>query len=683
MSSSLKLPITEIKGIGEKTSKLFAKCGVFTIEDLLRYYPRAYDVFEKISPIMCTKSGERAAVKAFVCSEASVRYIKGKNILSFKAADESGILTITYFNAPYLKKSIKNGCQYIFRGVINKAADTVTMVQPGMYSADEYKTLSSSMKPVYPLTEGLGNTTVSKAVASAFRYIDGLKETLPRYILEKEGFLGIKEAVKGMHFPEDKDLFMESRRRIVFEEFYDFILKLKRLKTEDNKIPNTHPMKKSTHSEDLLNKLPYELTSAQLRVWEEIRKDLGGAYVMNRLIQGDVGSGKTIVALLALIMCAENGFQGAIMAPTSVLAKQHYESFISMAEEFDLPIKPVLLTGSLKAGEKRKVYELIASGEKNLIVGTQALFQEKAVYKNLALVVTDEQHRFGVRQRDNLAYKGRDAHVLSMSATPIPRSLAIILYGDVSVSLLDRMPSNRKPVKNAVVNDSCRTKAWQLVLKELAAGHQAYIICPMIEKEDVEAKNFYMADSKADMSDLKNVKDYALDIRKVFPDNIVVDVLHGKMKPDEKDRIMEAFSQKKIDVLIATTVVEVGVNVPNATVMIVEDAQRFGLAQLHQLRGRVGRGDAQSYCIFIDTSEAAAEGKISRRLNVMKKSNNGFEIAEEDLRQRGPGELFGIRQSGEIAFAVADIYSDADLLTKAASYAGACADEVRISPLLS
>ncbi|MDE7259038.1 MAG: ATP-dependent DNA helicase RecG, partial [Lachnospiraceae bacterium] len=388
------------------------------------------------------------------------------------------------------------------------------------------------------------------------------------------------------------------------------------------------------------------------KVWAEIQNDLTSEHTMNRLIQGDVGSGKTILAFLSLIMCVANGYQGAMMAPTEVLATQHYETLMQLQKKYNLPVRPVLLTGSTSAKDRQSIYAQIESGEANIILGTHALIQDKVVYRNLALVITDEQHRFGVRQRESLAQKGNTVHVLVMSATPIPRTLAIILYGDLHISVLDELPANRLPIKNCVVNTSYRETAYRFIEKEVSAGHQVYVICPMVDEGEAE--------------ELENVVSYTAKLKGTMNPSVQIAALHGRMKAAEKKRIMEAFAARRIDVLVSTTVIEVGINVPNATVMMVENAERFGLAQLHQLRGRVGRGDEQSYCIFVSGSQ---KPETMARLKILNESNDGFYIASQDLKLRGPGDLFGIRQSGDLHFALGDIYQDAGILQRASDRA--------------
>ena len=650
----LQRPLTDLKGVGEKTAALFEKVGVTDLAALLQYYPRTFSVFGEVTMVDQLRADTMACVSCIITGNPFLRKGRGVTVLTVSCGDETGNLQLVWFNAPFLRNHLKPGRRYVFRGMARRKGKGLVLQQPSMYAPEEYASLAGSMQPVYPLTKGLTNNTVMKSVRKALDFGCYKEETLPEELLQEEGLIGIRAALFGIHFPKNEAEYIAARNRLAFEEFYDFIRKLRALKEENDAAPNAFPCIETAETVRFLEALPYRLTKAQTRVWEEIREDLCGAHQMNRLIQGDVGSGKTVVAFLALLLCATNGYQGAIMAPTAVLAAQHFATFQKWGEDYGLPVRPVLLTGSMGAKDRREALAGIADGSCNLIVGTHALFQEAVTYQKLALVVTDEQHRFGVRQREALEGKSVP-HVLSMSATPIPRTLAIILYGDLHVSLLDEAPAKRLPIKNAVVNTSYREKAWQMIVKEVRAGHQAYVICPMIEPGEMEG--------------LTNVTEYTEELRDVLPADIRVALLHGQMKAKEKDRVMEEYAAHLTDVLVSTTVVEVGVDVPNATVMMIEDAQRFGLAQLHQLRGRVGRGEAQSYCIFVDTSPQAVNGAVSERLGVMKDSNDGFHIAEEDLKLRGPGELFGLRQSGALAFRIADIYRDAALLTRAAAWA--------------
>ena len=643
------IPVNRIKGVGEKTAALFGKINVFTVEDLIGHYPRDYETYDAPVSIREASPGSVQAIYGQITAIPNVKKFRNLSILNAILKDGSNdSIQLTFFNMPFLKKVLKPGGFYLFRGLIQQRGTHKIMEQPRMFTWDEYKQKSGRLLPRYALTKGLTNQTVQKSVAQALEYYPPEKEYLPQMILQKYPMLSHREAVYALHFPENRDELLAARNRMVFEEFFSFLLVLRKNKELAAKTENHFPMYETADTVRFLEQLPFPLTKAQKKVWGELREDMGSPYAMNRLIQGDVGSGKTILAVLALLMCAANGYQGAMMAPTEVLAVQHFETISGYIEKYGIAFRPVLLTGSMTAKEKREAYAKIASGEANLIIGTHALIQEKVEYSSLALVVTDEQHRFGVRQRETLAAKGSEPHVLVMSATPIPRTLAIILYGDLKVSVIDELPANRLPIKNCVVGTSYRPKAYEFIAKEVAAGRQAYVICPMVEEGESE--------------DLENVVDYTEKLRAVLPPSVQVAYLHGKMRPADKNRIMEEFAAKEIDVLVSTTVIEVGINVPNATVMMVENAERFGLAQLHQLRGRVGRGEFQSYCIFISTSEAK---ETMERLQILNHSNDGFHIASEDLKLRGPGDIFGIRQSGEFAFVLGDIYTDANILKEA------------------
>lgn len=649
-----KTPLRELKGVGEKTEKLFQKIGITTAEELLRYYPRTYDIYEEPVEIASAEEDKTVSIRATIATGIYINQIRNLQVLTTTVADASGRLPIAWFNAPYLRGTLKKGSVFILRGKIIRKKGRPQMEHPEIFTPAAYEEIIHSMQPVYGLTKGLSNKMITKLVHQILdtRPLHG--EYLPEEIRERYQLADANYAIRTIHFPKNMQELLTARKRLVFDEFLLFVLAIQLLKEKTEESPNTFPMKPVWTTEEIIEGLPYDLTGAQKNVWHEIERDLSGHKLMSRLVQGDVGSGKTVIAFLAMVLSAENGFQSALMVPTEVLANQHYEGFLRLMEEQNIAsCHPVLLTGSTKARQKREIYQKIADGEVNVIIGTHALIQEKVEYKNLGLVITDEQHRFGVRQREALTTRGNPPHVLVMSATPIPRTLAIILYGDLDISIIDELPAKRLPIKNCVVGTSYRPKAYSFIEKQVQMGRQAYVICPMVEEsEGLEAEN---------------VTDYARKLQEILPGEIKVEILHGKMKPKEKNRIMEAFASGEIQVLVSTTVVEVGVNVPNATVMMVENAERFGLAQLHQLRGRVGRGEHQSYCIFIQGNN---EENTSKRLKILNESNDGFYIAGEDLKLRGPGDLFGIRQSGLMEFKIGDIYNDAGILKNASEAAG-------------
>ena len=640
-----------LKGVGEKTEKLFQKVGIYDTDDLLHYYPRNYDEYETPVDIAELKEGTVQAVSAAVCSGVYVNSVRGRQIISVNIADQSGKFPVVWFNLPYLKKTLRKGSWFVFRGRIVRKQGKLEMEHPEIFTPSAYEEILHNLQPIYGLTAGLSNKTVVKMVTQLLEDLPMQSEYLPEELRERYGLADVNYALKTIHFPKNKEQLLVSRKRLVFDEFLLFILSVRRMKEKAEETPNCFPVKETWLTEEVIERLPYSLTNAQLNAWHEIERDLAGRTMMSRLVQGDVGSGKTILAFLAMFLVADNGYQAALMAPTEVLARQHYEGFLKLMEEQGLSFPTILLTGSDTAKEKRIAYERIASGEASIIIGTHALIQEKVEYANLALVITDEQHRFGVKQREALTTRGNPPNVLVMSATPIPRTLAIILYGDLDISVIDELPAKRLPIKNCVVNTSYRPKAYSFIEKQVREGRQAYVICPMVEEsEEMEAEN---------------VLDYTQKLKENLPSDIRIEYLHGKMKPKEKNRVMESFAAGEIQVLVSTTVVEVGVNVPNATVMMVENTERFGLAQLHQLRGRVGRGEYQSYCIFIQGNQ----DQISKRLEILNKSNDGFYIAGEDLKLRGPGDLFGIRQSGDMEFRIGDIYNDSTILKEASEAA--------------
>ncbi len=657
-------PISSLKGIGTKTAKLYAKIGVETVEDLLTYYPRNYDIFKEPVKIGMVSEGI-AAVEGMVIRTPEKKESGNLQIVTTMIRDESGVLVLTWYNMPFLVKTLLPGSRYVFRGRIRKKNGRLVMEHPNMFTLGQYETLIQVMQPIYGLTSGLSNHAVIKAVKQALEGKRMEKEYLPEVVRKTYQLDSFSSVLEQIHFPKDMETYKNARRQVVFEEFFTFVLALRMLKEENIRTKNHFVMKPVAETEDFIAALPYCLTNAQRKVWQEIQKDLQGSQAMNRLVQGDVGSGKTIIAVLALLETACHGYQGALMVPTEVLAKQHYQSMTELFSKYGVKKRVILLIGSMTAKEKKTAYEEIASHQADIIIGTHALIQEKVVYDRLALVITDEQHRFGVRQREELAGKGGKTkeemaavHVLVMSATPIPRTLAIILYGDLDISVIDELPANRLPIKNCVVDTSYRQKAYRFIEKEMEKGRQIYVICPMIEEnEQIEAEN---------------VIGYAQVLQKNLSSDVRIAYLHGRMKAKEKNTIMEQFAANQIQVLVATTVVEVGVNVPNASVIMVENAERFGLAQLHQLRGRVGRGIHQSYCIFVSASK---NKDTQKRLEILNQSNDGFFIAGEDLKLRGPGDFFGVRQSGVMEFKMGDIFTDAKILKEAAEAAGMILEE--------
>lgn len=638
--------IRSIKGIGGKSEKLFNKLGITTVEELLCFYPREYDIFGKIEPVSSAFEGKILIVE--VCLKEMPKLTASGSLKIVRASfkDTHGCITAVWFNMPFMMKMLHMGVHYILRGRVSNRNGFLELCQPKLLSRHEYDSLTGKMLPKYHLTAGLTDNAVTKAVSFAIKETELNEDFLSEDIREEFNLMTWKSAVSAIHFPKDRDECIQARKRLVFDEFFFFMLALEQLKKNRHKIVSKHIMKSSKKALELEKSLPYKLTVAQEMAWSEVRQDMASSKVMNRLIQGDVGSGKTVIAVLALFMAAENGYQGAIMVPTEVLATQHYETFCELLK--DTSVKVGLLSGSMTPAQKRNVYAQIKNHELDIIIGTHALIQEKVEFKRLGLVVTDEQHRFGVKQREALYSKGNEPHILVMSATPIPRTLAIILYGELDISVISTMPKGRLPVKNCVVGTNYRSQAYKFIYKEVTEGHQVYIICPMVNESDgMEAEN---------------VIDYASMLKENLPDGVKIAYLHGKLSSAQKSEIMENFAKHNLDILVSTTVIEVGINVPNATVMMIENSERFGLAQLHQLRGRVGRGQAQSYCIFMAGNDSK---DVMKRLSVLENSNDGFYIAKQDLKMRGPGDFFGIRQSGELDFKLADIYQDADVLIDA------------------
>ncbi len=648
---NLDQSIMELKGIGEKNAALFHKLNIHTIGDLIFHFPKEYKKFPMVGNFQGEENGSgNRAVLAKVKTVPQMKRIRGISILSFSVVDKIGqIATITFFNMPYLKNSIKQDKMYVFYGSINQKNGAWFMSHPKMYLPEEYEKLKGLYVPVYSRTKGLTDQAIHKYCMKALATVDEVEEYLPEEYIKKYQFCSISDTLRMLHAPVDMTEALIARKRFAYEEFLLFLLAVKS-KHSDKKALFGRELIETADMDLLIERLPYELTSSQMQAYMQIKSDMLSGACMNRLLQGDVGSGKTIVAILALLLCVSNGYQGAMMAPTEVLAKQHMETVQQMIRQYKLPFQPVLLIGSQSAKEKKQIYEQIKNGECNLVIGTHAVIQDNVIFHDLALVITDEQHRFGVKQREKLVDKGKNIHTIVMSATPIPRSLALILYGDLDITEMKGLPSERLPIKNCVVNKNYRQTAYKFIQDEIKKGRQAYVICPMAEPGVME--------------ELENVVEYAAYLRPFFEESVRIAYLHGKMKAKQKTDIMDRFSTGEIDILVSTTVIEVGVNVPNATVMLVENAERFGLATLHQIRGRVGRGTQQSYCIFMESEE---KKKKNERLEILNHSNDGFEIANQDLKLRGPGDFVGIEQSGAFHFRFADIYQDADMLKMASA----------------
>ncbi|MCR4675166.1 MAG: ATP-dependent DNA helicase RecG [Lachnospiraceae bacterium] len=637
--------IKTLKGIGDKLKNLYEKLSIFSLWDLLFYYPRTY--FEYPMPIdECSQisDGETVALRIQVHESCKNNKTRRMEITTLNTFCGETPIQMIWFRSPYIKNQIQLHETYIFYGVIKSDGySRKKMEQPILYTEEKYEKELSTLQPIYGLTKGLTNNQVKKNLHSLLEE-DTFLEFLPEKYIHKRNLESFSHSIKQIHFPDSFEELRNARNRLVYDEFLTFFLNMEKMKENEEAIINHFSFSKEDYYKKCLQRLPFELTEGQKSCLEEIKSDFQGEFISQRLIQGDVGSGKTIIAFLLMTLVVENGYQAAIMAPTEILARQHYETFCNYIKSFELPFEAVFLTGSFTAAQKRKIYEKLSSEEPIFIIGTNALIQEKANYDNLALVITDEQHRFGVKQRDTFRKKGNMPFTLVMSATPIPRTLSMILYGDMNISVISDVPAKRLPIKNAVIKPKEVEEAYRFIYRQIHEGRQAYVICPLVEASE--------------KTESENVLDYGKKLREYYKGSVSVGVLHGRMSADEKQSVMEDFLNKNIDILVSTTVVEVGVNVPNATVMLIENANRFGLAQLHQLRGRVGRGEWQSYCMFVDSSKE----EKNKRLEVISKSNDGFYVASEDLKLRGPGDFYGIRQSGEFDFSLADIYQDGNLM---------------------
>ncbi len=655
--SLYEIPITTIKGIGEKKAVLFKKLGVGSVGDLISYYPRAYDNWAAVTPIADLQSGDRVVIKARLAAAVSTTRISGGRFISrASVCDDSGYLNLVFFNNRYIDSMLRCGEEYCFMGKVQRDKYGLQMISPEFTSP---KT-GDDITPVYNLTAGLNNRVVMKAVKEALSMLpEVIRDPIPEDILERYGLCPLGFALRNIHFPSDTDAMEQARRRLIFEELLVLNLGMRLLKSRSRQ--HTSVRMPADHTQEFIARLPFELTGAQKRAVVDCVNDMKNkTSPMNRLIQGDVGSGKTAVCAAVCYHCVKNGYQAAFMAPTEILAQQHFETFSRMFDGTGVRIE--LLTGSMTPANKRKARERIEAGESDIVIGTHTLVSESTVFAKLGCAITDEQHRFGVAQRSRLAAKGEHPHILVLSATPIPRTLGLIIYGDLDITVIDELPPGRTEVQTLYITSEKRNRALAFIRKQVDEGRQAYIVCPLVEE--------------GDDADLQSANDYAAELMLGAFRNYPVGILHGKMKPRDKEAVMAQFSKNEISILVSTTVVEVGVDVKNATVMMIENAERFGLSTLHQLRGRVGRGAYKSYCILVSDHTG---DNTEQRLSTMCRTNNGFEIADMDLKLRGPGDFFGNRQHGLPQLAIAD-FSDTQTLAQSQEAAEHLLD---VSPDLS
>ena len=656
----LDIAVRYLKGVGETREKLMAKLGISTLRDLVGYFPRDYEDRTQIKKIKNLVIGETVCVRAMAVTEPQLSHVrKGLDLVKLRATDESGSLDITFFNQAYIKDAIKPGVTYVFYGKVDGDILRPSMANPLFERDESAGILTGRIVPVYPLTAGLSQKIVINAVHNGLEKCgDELPDVLPENVVKQYELCRARYAYENIHFPKDKRALALSRKRLIFEELFVLAAAMKLLRT--GRGMTTGKRLDMPIWDEFYDALGFSLTNAQKRAIDEAARDMNSQRPMNRLIQGDVGSGKTAVAAACCFMAWRSKGQSALMAPTEILAKQHYRSLSELLEP--LGVRIGLLTGSMTAKRKHEIYELLNHGLIDLIIGTHSLISEGVNFRELSLVITDEQHRFGVEQRTLLAGKGDMPHVLVMSATPIPRTLALIIYGDLDVSIIDEMPPGRKAVETYIVDERHRIRTNTFIMKQVNEGRQVYIVCPMVEEASETGDGTLSQGAMTHDEGLKSAREYHNKLQnEVFP-NLSVALVHGKMPPKEKDKAMSAFAAGEADILVATTVVEVGVDVPNASLMIVENAERFGLSQLHQLRGRVGRGEHTSFCILF---RGAGSETSRERLEVMRATNDGFKIAEEDLKLRGPGDFFGSRQHGLPELRIANLASDMFILSQA------------------